>query len=320
MSRKIITIDCNYIKPQYASSYLLIDDNDPSQAQAAFIDNNTTHCVPQLLQTLKNQGLSPEQVRYVIVTHIHLDHAGGSSALMKACPNATWVAHPRAAKHGIDPEKLISSAKQIYGEERFKQLYGEIEPIPSERIQIAQNNDYLSFGQGPSLQFIHTRGHANHHMCIFEPETCSIFTGDSFGVYYPELQDQGLVILPSTSPTDFDYAEAILSLERILSTGAKQAYPTHYGVMPLINEAAAQLRIHLDSCQRVLEEARDSTLSGEELSQYCFKKNQAHYDAYFASQKIHFNPTQMSYLDLDFELNAQGLAHAAEKLRQKGPH
>src|SRR5690242_1066192 len=97
---RTVTIDCDYLHPRFAAAYLLRQGD-----RAAFIDNNTQYAVPRLLDSLKAEGLRPEQVDYVIITHVHLDHASGSAALMEACPNATLLAHPRAAPHMIDPSK-----------------------------------------------------------------------------------------------------------------------------------------------------------------------------------------------------------------------
>ena len=116
-----MTIDCDYVLPQVACAYLRIQGDE-----AAFIETNTTHAVPKLLSTLAAEGMKPEQVRYVIITHVHLDHAGGTSALLAACPNATVLAHPRAARHLVDPEKLVASARAVYGEAKFDALYGKI--------------------------------------------------------------------------------------------------------------------------------------------------------------------------------------------------
>jgi glyoxylase-like metal-dependent hydrolase (beta-lactamase superfamily II) len=150
------TIDCDYIRPNFAAAYLLREGN-----RAAFIDNNTAHSVPLLLKALENSGLTPEQVDYVIITHVHLDHAGGSSALMKACPNAKLLAHPRAVPHVVDPRRLIAGARAVYGDETFEKLYGVIEPIAAERVRAVNDGEAIIWG-AKMLRFFHTRGHANH--------------------------------------------------------------------------------------------------------------------------------------------------------------
>src|SRR5689334_19071829 len=127
-SKPPITIDCQYLYPEFAAAYLVIEGQE-----ALFIENNTAHATPLLIQALKKEGLELNQVKYLIVTHIHLDHSGGSYSLLNACPNATLLAHPRAAPHLIDPSKLIKSAKKVYGEAAFEELYGEVKPIAAER-------------------------------------------------------------------------------------------------------------------------------------------------------------------------------------------
>src|SRR3954471_23425092 len=112
---EIHTIDCDYIYPRFAAAYLRVAGDE-----AAFVETNTSHAAPKLLAALASRGMRPEQVRWVIVTHVHLDHAGGAGAIMRACPNATLLAHPRAARHIVDPSKLVASATKVYGAERFQ--------------------------------------------------------------------------------------------------------------------------------------------------------------------------------------------------------
>jgi glyoxylase-like metal-dependent hydrolase (beta-lactamase superfamily II) len=303
-----ITIDCNYIVPQFAAAYLITESD-----RALFIENNTAHATPRLLQSLKETGLRPEQVEYLIVTHIHLDHAGGTSKLLQACPNATVLAHPRAAPHLIDPSKLVSSAKHVYGDSTFENLYGEILPIDATRVKIMQDQEILQFGSR-SLKFIHTRGHANHHFCIFDSESSGIFTGDSFGLAYPQLQKNGLLIFPSTSPTDFDPEEARLSIQKILNSGAKQAFLTHYGSLDNLEQAAAQLLSHLDFSENLLILATASDESDSSLEEFC----QRHLTKYFQNLLTQHGLTMAwDLIKMDLELNAAGIAHIARKRRLK---
>jgi len=300
---EITTIDCNYVVPEFAASFLLTEGNE-----AAFIENNTAHSVPILLAALSKKGLKPSDVRYVIVTHVHLDHAGGSSMLMKACPNATLLAHPRAAKHLIDPEKLVSSARQVYGAEVFDRLYGTIEPIAESRVRTMSDGETLTWGTR-TLTFLHTRGHANHHFCVLDSASRAIFTGDSFGLAYPALQKHGLFIFPSTSPTDFDPVEAKASVERIASCGATSAYLTHFGPITDLAGARTQLLAHLDFSEKLLHDAADSTLPDSELSDFCLKALRSHFkEAVNAHGKL---------IKMDLQLNADGIAHVAKKLRKK---
>ena len=307
-----VTIDCNYVLPQFAAAYLIAESN-----QALFVENNTAHATPRLLQALKKTGLQPEQVEYLIVTHIHLDHAGGTSKLLQACPNATVLAHPRAAPHLIDPTKLVTSAKHVYGDSTFEKLYGEILPIDAARVRIMQDQEILHFGDSKrSLKFIYTRGHANHHFCILDSESSGIFTGDSFGLAYPPLQKNGLFIFPSTSPTDFDPNEARLSIQKILDSGAKQAFLTHYGVLPDLKPAADQLLRHLDFSENLLESAIKLNEPDSALDEFCQKKVTQYFREVITQHGLG-TASEWDLIKMDLELNAAGIAHVARKRRQK---
>jgi len=297
-----LIIDCQYLFPEFAASYLI-----ESGGELAFVDNNTAHSVPLLLGALKRGGFGPEQVRYVIITHVHLDHAGGTSLLMRECPQATLLAHPRAAPHMIDPSKLVGSARKVYGDEQFEKLYGEIHAVPAARVQAVEDEARLTLGK-TELRFLHTRGHANHHFCVQDLGRGDIFTGDAFGLRYPALQGQGLFIFPSTSPTDFDPEEARKSVHRIVDSGATTAYPTHFGAVKELDAAKEQLLAELDFSEGLLNEAVQCPLADSELDQFCHRKILEHF------KRIH---DPRGILKVDLELNAQGIAHVARKRRAK---
>lgn len=299
-----ITIDCDYLFPHYAAAFLLVEGK-----RAAFIENNTAQSIPKLIRALADQGLKPADVEYVVITHVHLDHAGGSSALMKLCPNATLLAHPRAARHIRDPERLIAGAKAVYGEARFTQLYGEIEPVPAERVREMADGEALAWGNR-QWEFFHTRGHANHHFCLWDSSLRASFTGDSFGVGYPQLQTAGRFIFPSTSPTDFDAEEALKSVARIAALPGDRAFLTHFGEVRGLKECAAQLTdwINFSEDRRRQAKARPES---ERLAYL-----QAEIDARFRRELVARGldtPAHWELLKLDRELNAAGLAHAATR-------
>lgn len=305
---RIHTIDCHYQRPQFAASFLLEDGK-----HACFIENNTSHSIPYLLETLKKSGLTPERVEMIVVTHAHLDHAGGTAALLSHCPNAKVYAHPKAARTLIDPSRLLASAKKVYGDS-FEKLYGDVFPIPAERVVSLEDNEELEWGI-TTFQILHTLGHATHHMCLHEKSTNTIFTGDAFGIRYPQVSDS--FIFPSTSPIDFDPIEAKKSVKRIAATGATIAYLTHFGSMRNLKIAANDLTMHLDFHEKVLEEAKNSSLNGEELVQFCDKQLRQYFRKEVARRKIKDTKETWEVLELDITINAQGIAFVAERLKQK---
>ncbi len=309
----IHTIDTGYLgRDEFAAAYLLVDGD-----RAAFIDNNTNAAVPRLLATLDEHQLSPEQVEYLIITHVHLDHAGGTSALAEACPQATVLAHPRAAPHVIDPSKLVASASAVYGEKEFQQLYGTIQPVAAERVETLDDEQSIVFGQR-ELRFLHTRGHANHHFCIVDSATDAIFTGDAFGLIYPALQHQGMCALPSTSPTDFEPELARQSVRRLIAERPSAVFPTHFGKVTDIETAAAQLIRHLDFAEALRDAAEHGDRPDEQLEAYCRARLQDYFQGFFDGLgTLGQEPDVWNLLSMDLDLNAQGIAFAATKRRRK---
>lgn len=298
------------MRPQRAAAYLIVDGDS-----AAFVDNNTANAVPRLIETLESCGRTPEHVAYAIVTHVHLDHAGGTAALLKACPNAIALAHPRAVRHLTDPARLVESARQVYGEALFRRLYGSVEPVPQPRVRAVEDGERVPFG-GRSLFFMHTSGHARHHISMYDPATDSVFTGDTFGVGSKELQ-RGTkpFLLCSTAPTEFEPEKARESAHRIAATGATRAYLTHFGEIENVAAASVSLLESINAMECVLTEATSSPLEGNALAAFCEERvKQAVHDA-LRGCGIAMTPDDEEWLAGDIRINALGLAYCAARLR-----
>ncbi len=304
------TIDCNYLdRPGVAAAYLLVEGGE-----AAFVETNTARAVPRLLEALEDAGLQPEDVRWVCVTHAHLDHAGGAWSLLRHCPRATLLAHPRAIPHLIEPARLVRGATEVYGEARFRALYGTIEPIPADRVQALADGERFSWGER-TLTALHTRGHANHHLVLHDSRERAVFTGDAFGLCYPALQGGGTWIFPSTSPTGFDGPAALESIDRIVATGAERAFLTHFGEVDALEGAAEQLRAELRFATALVEEADREGLEGAALESHVRRALERRYDAAMRARGL--GAEARSWLELDLDLNAQGLVFAVKKARYK---
>ncbi len=288
-----MVIDSGYSRPRFAAIFLRVEGEE-----AAIIETATSRSRHLVLEALADRGIAAESLRYVIVTHAHLDHAGGAAALLESFPAATLVAHPRAARHLIDPSRLEASARRVYGDAEFERLYGSLGTVPADRVIALEDGDTIPFGAG-SLQALHTRGHAKHHFCILDPAADAIFTGDSFGLAYPELQGGGLFVFPSSSPTDFEGEEAVAALDRIAYSGAGRALLTHFGELRNLEEARRQLREHLGFSIELAESARG--LAEEAREAFLLSGLRARYAAAAA-----LGPA--GFLDKDLELNAAGLA------------
>ena len=232
----ISVIDSEYYSKDFAAIYLLKQKN-----KVIIIETGTNYSVPHVKEGLSQVGLSFSDVSYVIPTHVHLDHAGGAGLLMMQCQNAALVVHPRGARHLIDPSKLVAGAKAVYGENKFKEYYGEIFPIDANRVIQADDNFILDF-DGRELRFIDTPGHARHHFCIWDKATKSMFTGDTFGISYRDLDHQDeLYILPSTSPVQFDPEALIQSINRIMEFKPERVCLTHFSAIKPTKKATNKL-------------------------------------------------------------------------------
>jgi glyoxylase-like metal-dependent hydrolase (beta-lactamase superfamily II) len=310
MGETCFTLDADPAHPQFVAAYLRVSGDE-----CAFIETNTAYSAPILLGALEARGLSRDSVRYVIVTHAHLDHAGGAGALMAACPKATLLAHPRAARHLIDPAKLVASATQVYGAERFAALYGVISPIPEARVRVMEDDSTAPLGD-VTLRFLHTRGHAKHHFVVHDPSESAVFTGDSLGLVYPRLQRAGRFTLASTSPTDFEPDEARRSIARIVGLRAKTAYLTHFGAIADVDIVAAQLGRCIDASERWLTEATKSDAPLADLTAVLRDRIRAEIERTADEAGLSLGPADWAALDVDVDLNAQGIAFVADKARK----
>jgi glyoxylase-like metal-dependent hydrolase (beta-lactamase superfamily II) len=297
----ITAVDTDYVRPRLDASHVILRDG-----HAAFVDTGTTHSVPNLLTGLLSAGALPEQVDYVFLTHIHLDHAGGAGELMRHLPNAKVVVHPRGVSHIVDPSKLIEGTRAVYGEAEFKRLYGDIPGIPAERVVQAMDGMKLMLGKS-ELEFIHTPGHALHHYCIVDPESEGVFSGDTFGISYRVFDtSKGPFIFPATTPVHFDPIQAHASLDRIMSYEPKAVFLTHYSRVGNPELLVKDMHEGVDAHVRIAEAAHGT---GEERLENLRREIHA-----WLVQRVRAHGCTLDqatvdlWLQMDVDLNAKGLA------------
>lgn len=301
--REPVLVDCNYLRPQFAAAYLVVEDG-----HAAVVENNTSRAWPLLEAALAAQGVAPGSVELAMITHVHLDHAGGSGTLMRACANATLLAHPRAVPHVVDPSRLVASARKVYGDEVFDRLYGDIPPVPAGRVHAVQDGEQRQW-RGRTFTFLHTRGHANHHACILDSGSGGIFTGDAFGLAYPALQGNGLFVFPSTSPTDLDPEAARASIDRVVHSGAERAHLTHFGTVTDLPGAAAQLHGYFDAVEELAAQVRARGLPPAEWQAFCAAGVRGWFERALERRGLAPGADAWALVQLDVDLNAQGMVH-----------
>ncbi|MEN5207298.1 MBL fold metallo-hydrolase [Stenotrophomonas terrae] len=300
LAHGIHTIDTAFQRDHFDAAYLIVQDG-----RGAFVDCGTTHSQPHLLACIAQAGLQPADIDWLILTHVHLDHAGGTGALMQQLPNARLVVHPRGAQHMIDPARLIAGATAVYGQDEMARSYGEIVPVPAERVVVAEDGHRVSLA-GRVLVCVDTPGHARHHFCVWDAASRSWFTGDTFGLSYRELDHAaGAFIIPTSSPVQFEPEAMHASIERLMREAPEAMYLTHYGRVEGTARLAKELHEQIDAMVAIALRCK-----GEP------QRHRLLVDAlgalYVARLRLQGSPLDASevlrVLAMDIELNAQGLA------------
>lgn len=296
----IVAFDAGYVRPILAAIHMVVESG-----RVAFVDTGSNDALPNALAALERLDLAPAAVDYVILTHIHLDHAGGAGSLMQAFPNAKLVVHPRGARHMAEPSKLVAGVSAVYGAEYVARVYGEILPIAKERI-IEASDGTLMLLAGREFLILDTPGHARHHICIVDKKTGGIFTGDMFGLSYRELDVDGRqFIFPTTTPTQFEPDAMHASIDRLLSFNPPAMYLTHYGEVRDVTNKAATLKAHLNALVALAQAERNAGSERHQriksgLTDYLFAAIRAH-GCLLPEEDL------LEIWETDIELNAQGL-------------
>ena len=290
---ELTLIDSGLIRSNFAGTYLI-----ENGSEAALIEVSTSHAVPVILKKLDEMNINRDSVKYLFVTHIHLDHAGGAGTLLKELPNAKLVVHPSGAKHMVNPENLIKGANAVYGEDVVRNDYGTITPVPSDRIIECGDGEVFKVGDR-ELETIYTPGHARHHISIFDHLTRGIFTGDSMGLSYPELDLHGKRFYqPTTTPTAFEYEKMIESIDKMMNYKPSVLFFTHYGFSEYPLKVAEQIKMRLSDYVDIIMGSDKNT--EKKLGEYYIKEC-SEYGLNLDKNII------LNLFDIDIKLNAMGL-------------
>jgi glyoxylase-like metal-dependent hydrolase (beta-lactamase superfamily II) len=306
----ITAVDTEYARPLQDASHLIIEGG-----RAAFVDTGTNDSVPLLVDALHQQGLDVADVDFVFLTHIHLDHAGGAGLLMQALPNACCVVHPRGAPHMVDPTKLIKGTEAVYGVEKTRAMYGDIQPIDESRCVIPEDEQWFGLN-GRMMQTLYTEGHALHHYSLNDPGSRGVFTGDSFGVSYREFDTAaGELIFPTSTPTHFDPDAAHVSVDRIMGCDPLQLYLTHYSRVRDLDRLAADMHAGIDAYVEM-------ALANKDANDLQAAIQPAMADYLKSLARAHgFNGGEealQSILEIDILLNTKGLVSWLQRLKKQG--
>lgn len=298
----IYAVDSDYVRP-FLDAIHLIEDS----GEVAIVDCAHNDSWPQVEAALAKIGRKPEDVRWLILTHVHLDHAGGAGFYMSKLPNAKLIVHDRGARHMIDPSKLYAGVEVVYGKDTAKKLYGDLLPIPETRVQIGQHGDTLALGQR-TLEILDTPGHARHHISIVDHAAKGIFSGDTFGLSYRELDVDGKAfIFPTTTPVNFEPDAMHQSIELMRSFKPSGIYLTHYSQVTEVEKLADDLHRHIDAFVDMTNkatgqgDARKQAIEAA-MTDYLLREVRAH-GCTLTDEEI------KAIFKTDLDLNAQGLAY-----------
>lgn len=296
----ICAIDAQYVRPQMAAVHLINE-----KGRVALVDAGSNNALPGVLAAIEELGLGPESVDYILLTHVHLDHAGGAGLMMQRFPGARLVVHPRGARHMIDPSRLVGGAVAVYGAEEVSRLYGDVQPVAQERIIEATDGLDIDFA-GRTLHVLDTPGHARHHICIVDGASGHVFTGDAFGLSYREFDTDGRqFVFPTTTPVQFEPDAMHASIDRIMGCRPGAAYLTHFGQIRGVAAKAAEVHRLIDAFVTVAERNREAGTDRHarirgELGELLVSEIRR-FGCTLRDEKVH------ELLAADVELNAQGL-------------
>lgn len=304
---EIYTLDAGYQRSQMVAIHILRENG-----RAILFDSGINNSLPLLKKALEKLDLSFAEVDYLFLSHVHLDHAGGAGNIMNHCPNAKIVVHSRGARHLVDPTKLMSATIDVYGKEQTEKLYGTLIPIPENRIIIGEEGAKFKW-QSREILILDTPGHARHHLCFFEQEQKVVFTGDSLGISYREMDEKNpdninvprQFIFSTTTPSQFSPEDLINSTTKIINLKPQLAYITHFGELRNLEEKSEILIRQINKLANI---AKQFSPSDNNL----YKKIKAEVDNYLLMEAKLFNsklPTDkiLEIWKFDLELDAQGL-------------
>ncbi|UOE74865.1 MBL fold metallo-hydrolase [Parageobacillus thermoglucosidasius] len=290
------------------------------EEEIAIIETGPSPSIPHLLKGLETLHIDPADIRYIIVTHIHLDHAGGVGVLLEKCPNACVVVHPKGKRHLADPSRLIAGAKAVYGE-KFDKLFSPVLPVPEDRLIVKEDGDTLTLSSKRTLTFFDTPGHANHHFAIYDSLSRGVFTGDTIGVFYPQLLKNGLeYCLPSTSPNQFRPEAMLQSAERLEQLQPERIYFGHFGMLENPRTAFEQLRFWLpkfiEAGEKVMAEQSGAPM--HEKAQAVFQALYQEVNDFLQAKNILAPSEAHDIIRIDLQVCSQGIVDYLQKTINQG--
>ncbi len=226
-------------------------------SRPCLVETGTAPSGPVVRRSLDALGVGPADLATIVVTHIHLDHAGGTGDMAGHYPGAEVVVHQRGARHLADPGRLMASARMVYGD-ALDRLFGALAPTPPDRIRAVDETGSVDLGDGRRLDSHYSPGHAKHHVGLLDSVSGDLYVGDAAGVYLPETGD----LKAATPPPDFDLGQALASLRTFGALQPARLLFSHYGPVDAVDET---LRRSAEEIRVWVDETRLARGSGQDL-------------------------------------------------------
>lgn len=278
-------------------------------SEPALVETGPAADGPVVLEALRRLGLGPDDLAHLVVTHIHLDHAGGAGALLRRFPRARIWVHERGAPHLADPTRLVASTARTYGQDRMRAFFGDTDPCDPSRIRAVDDGDRIRLGDR-SLDVVHTPGHASHHVALHDDASGGVFTGEAVGSYLPWAR----CIRPALPPPEVDIEAGLASIERIRARRPTLLLASHHGpireVDATLDLGAERIRGWADAVGDAL--SGDPDAGEDALTELLTRRAQAEYEQDAGEP---FDRDRYDALG-SIRMNAQGLARYWRKRRE----
>ena len=304
----IYALDSGYFRDEFDAVHLIVE-----QGRVAVVDTATKYAVPRILDSIRALGLGPEHVDWILLSHVHLDHAGGAGELLKRCPNARVTLHPRGVRHMVDPSKLWAAVCDVYGQDMATREYGGLEPIPQDRIVETPEGATVRLADR-TIEFWDSPGHARHHVYIRDTKTNSFFTGDTFGISYRDFDTaSGAYVFVTSSPSQFTPEDLKVSMGRLMDANPPAVYLTHYAQVRDVRRHGEHLLRQTDAFAEIALAHRDA---GQERAQRIRADLERLMLDDLQTHGVGLTREQcLEVLDLDLKLNADGLVCWLDSLK-----
>jgi len=293
-------------RTRYTAAYFL------DAAEPTLVETGPGTSVEPVASALDHLGIEPRALAHIVLTHIHLDHAGGVGQLAQRFPSARVWVHERGAPHLVDPSRLVASTARVWGEREMRELFGPAEPVDDERVRPLRDADVIRMGDR-ELEVLDTPGHASHHVALVDSRTGAAFTGDALGIHVPDLP----VLRPATPPPEFDLERYVTSIERIRGAARSILLFAHFGPLSEVDAtcdlATRRVRDWASVVELALRETEDPDELAARLETAALDDIQTGAEANLDLEMLEDRLRLLSSI----RMNAQGLARYWQKRRKR---